>query len=130
MISILIADDSPAVRQGLRMRVSLEPDLAVVGEAGTGLEAVELAQSCSPDVVVMDVEMPVMDGIAATRLLRTVAPASHVIVHSIHRDAATVAAAQRAGAASFVEKQGAVDVLLAAIRAAAFPVNGDRGGGG
>ncbi|MEA3340459.1 MAG: response regulator transcription factor [Chloroflexota bacterium] len=116
MIKILLVDDQPSVRQGLRMRLALEPDLAVVGEASNGVEAIELTQSLTPDVVVMDVEMPEMDGITATERLGEMSPHVTVVMLSIHGDAAT--RARTAGAAAFVEKQGAVETLLAEIRRA------------
>ena len=66
MIKVMLVDDEAAVRQGLRMRLELEPDLVIVGEASDGPEALDLAQRLAPDVVVIDVEMPEMDGVAAT----------------------------------------------------------------
>lgn len=119
MIKVLLVDDQPSVRQGLKMRLALEPDLTVAGEASNGVEALELTQSLSPDVVVMDVEMPEMDGITATERLHEVAPQVAVVMLSLHGDAATRARARAASAAAFVEKQGAVDILLAEIRRAA-----------
>jgi DNA-binding NarL/FixJ family response regulator len=119
MIKVLLVDDQPSVRQGLKMRLALEPDLTVAGEASNGMEALELTQSLTPDVVVMDVEMPEMDGITATERLREMSPHVTVVMLSIHGDAATRARARAAGAAAFVEKQGAVETLLAEIRRAA-----------
>ena len=118
MIKVLLVDDQPSVRQGLKMRLALEPDLAVMGEADNGAEALELAQTLSPDVVVMDVEMPEMDGITAAGRLHEVATHDDVVMLSIHGDAATRARARAAGAAAFVEKQGAVETLLDEIRRA------------
>ena len=119
MIRLLLVDDQPAVRRGLGMRLRLEPDIQVVGEASTGREALSLARALSPDVVLMDVEMPEMDGIEATAALRTMASQSAVVILSIHDDARTRVRAQAAGAVAFVEKRGATDSLLAAIRQAA-----------
>ena len=116
MIKTLLVDDQPLVRRGLRMRLDLEPDLTIVGEAGNGVEAIELTQQLGPDVVVMDVEMPEMDGITATRHLHEVAPLVSVVMLSIHGDTATRAQAREAGAAAFVEKQSSIEVLLAEIR--------------
>ena len=116
MIKVLLVDDQPAVRQGLRMRMELESDLAVVGEADSGLEALNLTQQLDPDVIVMDVAMPEMDGIAATERLREVVPLVPVVMLSIHSDGATRAQAKAAGAATFVEKQASVEDLLRAIR--------------
>lgn len=119
MIRVLLADDEPVVRRGLRARFQLEPDLLVVGEASTGTEALRLAQLLRPDVVLMDVGMPEMDGIAATAALRGVVPNCAVVILSIHDDALTQARARAAGAARFVEKRGSPDALMAAIRQAA-----------
>jgi DNA-binding NarL/FixJ family response regulator len=119
VITVLLVDDQVGVRRGLRMRLALEPDLAVVGEAPDGATAVTRAAALRPDVVVMDVAMPGMDGIAATVALRRAAPASAVVILSLHGDATTRARAVDAGAAAFVEKQAAGPALPAAIRRAA-----------
>lgn len=119
MIRVLLVDDQPVVRRGLRERFHLEPDMQVVGEASTGREALNLAQTLTPDVVLMDIEMPDMDGIEATAALRRVVPQSAVVILSIHDDAQTRGRAQAAGAVAFVEKRGATDILLVAIRQAA-----------
>jgi DNA-binding NarL/FixJ family response regulator len=119
MTTLLLVDDQPAIRQGLRMRLGLEPELDVVGEAENGEVAVELAVRLHPDVVVMDVEMSPMDGITATQTLREVCPGSAVVVLSLHDDAITRARAQAAGASAFVAKQEKDEVLLNAIRRAA-----------
>ena len=115
-IKILVADDQTSVRQGLQMRFALEADMVVVGEAGTGAEAIEAAKTFIPDVVVMDVEMPQMDGITAARHLHAAMPEVGIVMLSIHADAGTRERARAAGACAFVEKQGADDDLLAAIR--------------
>ena len=101
------------------MRFHLEPDLQVVGEASTGREALTLVKELKPDVVLMDIEMPGMDGIEATAALRTVVPQSAVVILSIHTDRQTRLRAQAAGAVAFVEKRGTTDTLLSAIRQAA-----------
>jgi DNA-binding NarL/FixJ family response regulator len=119
MIRVLLVDDQPVVRRGLRVLFRLEPDLQVVGEASTGTEALALAQTLTPDVVLMDIEMPEMDGIEATAALRRVVPQSAVVILSIHDDAQTRERAQAAGAVAFVEKRGATDALLSAMRLAA-----------
>jgi DNA-binding NarL/FixJ family response regulator len=119
MIRLLLVDDQPAVRRGLGLRFHLEPDLQVVGEASTGTEALALAQTLAPDVVLMDLAMPEMDGIEATAALRRMVPQSAVVILSIHDDAQTRRRAQEALAVAFVEKRGATDSLLAAIRQAA-----------
>ncbi len=122
MIRVLLVDDQSVVRRALRVRFHLEPDLEVVGEASTGTEALTLAQTLTPDVVLMDIEMPEMDGIEAITALRRVVPQSVVVILSIHDDAQTRGRAQAAGAAAFVEKRGATDALLSAIRQAAGQV--------
>jgi DNA-binding NarL/FixJ family response regulator len=118
-IRVLLVDDQPAVRQGLQIRLVLEPDVEVVGEAGDGAGAISLAQSLRPDVILMDVRMPGMDGISAVRTLRAVAPESAVVILSLYDDASTRAGAEEAGAAAFVAKHQVEETLLAAIRRAA-----------
>jgi DNA-binding NarL/FixJ family response regulator len=118
-IMVLLVDDQPAMRQGLRLRLAIESDITVVGEAGDGQSAVDLAGTLTPDVVVMDVTMPGMDGIAATRALRAAVPSSAVVILTLHDDAATRHRASLAGAAAFVAKHHPPSELLAAIRAAA-----------
>lgn len=113
---ILLVDDQPAVRQGLKMRLTLEPNLVVVGEAGGGAEAGRLARELSPDVVLMDVRMPGEDGISITRRLREIAPGSAILILSLYDDFHTRRRAREAGAAGFVAKQGAEGVLLPTLR--------------
>ncbi len=119
MIRVLLVDDQAVVRRALRTRFDLESDLQVVGEASNGREALTLAQTLFPDVVLMDIEMPVMDGIETTASLRRVVPQSAVVILSIYNDAQTRERAQAAGAVEFVEKRGVTDSLLSAIRLAA-----------
>jgi DNA-binding NarL/FixJ family response regulator len=119
MIRVLLVDDQSVVRRALRVRFHLEPDLQVVGEASTGSEALSLAQTLTPDVVLMDIAMPEMDGITATAALRRAVPQSAVVILSIYDDAQTRGRAQAAGAVACVEKRGATETLLAAIRQAA-----------
>ncbi|HWZ17372.1 MAG TPA: response regulator transcription factor [Ktedonobacteraceae bacterium] len=116
MIKLLLVDDQSIVRQGLRMRLLMEPDIVVIGEASSGEQALELVHVLSPDIVLMDVEMPGMDGITATAALRDNTSQSAVVMMSIHDDAHTRTRAQAAGAAAFVEKSGTLEVLLATIR--------------
>jgi DNA-binding NarL/FixJ family response regulator len=115
----MLVDDEASVRQGLRMRIELEPDLEVVGEAADGLQAAKLALILAPDVIVMDLEMPKMDGIAATDWLREVMPQVAVVILSMYGDGTARADASAAGAKDFVEKQEGVETLLDAIRRAA-----------
>jgi len=119
-VRLLLVDDRPAVRTGLRIWLALEPDLEVVGEASDGSEAISLTQALCPDVVLMDVEMPGMDGISATATLRSVAPQSAVVILTLHDDAATRARAQEAGAAAFVAKHQMEETLLVEIQRAAM----------
>jgi DNA-binding NarL/FixJ family response regulator len=119
MIRLLLVDDQAVVRRALRARFGLEPDLEIVGEASSATEALLLAQSLAPDVVLMDVEMPQMDGMAATAALRRFSPQSAVVILSIHDDAPTRERARAAGAVALVEKRGTTEALLAAIRQAA-----------
>jgi DNA-binding NarL/FixJ family response regulator len=116
MIRLLLVDDQSAVRRGLGIRLQLEPDIQIVGEASTGREALALAQILIPDVVLMDIEMPEMDGIETTAALSQVVPQSVVVILSINDDAQTRGRAQAAGAVAFVEKRGATETLLSAIR--------------
>ena len=98
------------------MRLSMEPDVEVVGEAESGEAALQLVRALSPDVVLMDVEMPGMDGIVATAALRATAPHVAVVILSLYDDARTRARAREAGAAAFVAKHQAKSTLLATIR--------------
>ncbi len=126
VIKLLIVDDEAAVRRGLRMLLAAEPDMDVVGEAAEGASAVELAEILKPDVLLMDIEMFPMDGIAAACLLRCLVPRPAVVMLSIHDDPATRTRAEAAGAAAFVAKTGTMEALLAAIRHAgpgSRPVN-------
>ena len=119
VITLLVVDDQPSVRRGLRMRLALEPDLKTLGEASNGLEALTAVQALAPDVVVMDVDMPHLDGIAATATLADVAPRTAVVILSIHDDEGTRQRARAAGAVAFVAKQAGDLALLEAIHAAA-----------
>ena len=116
MIKILLVDDQPLIRRGLLMRLALEPDLLVVAEANNGLQALELVPEVQPDVVIMDVEMPIMDGVTAAARLHDLFPEIPVIMLSIHNTSALRVRASAAGAAAFVEKQGGVIALLQEIR--------------
>jgi YesN/AraC family two-component response regulator len=87
--SIVLVDDQATVRRGLRMRLTIEPDMEVVGEAESGEAALRLVRFVSPDVVLMDIEMPDMDGIAATAALRATAPHVAVVILSLYEDART-----------------------------------------
>jgi len=118
-IRILIADDHSVVRQGLRMFLALDPDLEVVGEAADGAEALRLAQDLKPDVVLMDLLMPVMDGIAATSAIRRAIPDTEVLALTSVLEDASVTGAVRAGAIGYLLKDTQADELRRAIKAAA-----------
>lgn len=118
MITLILVDDQPSVRRGLAMRLALEPDLSVVGEAENGEAALALARALAPDVVVMDVEMPRMDGLAAAQAVRGEALRCRVVIVSIHDDGATRERVRGAGA-TFVSKNGGGEELVDAIRRAA-----------
>ncbi|GAA3595062.1 response regulator transcription factor [Nonomuraea rosea] len=118
-IRVLLADDQPLVRAGLRMVIDGTPDVDVAGEAGTGAQAVHLAKESRPDVVLMDIRMPGMDGIEATRMITAELPATHVLVLTTFDEDENVYGALRAGAAGFLVKDMALDDILTAIRVVA-----------
>ena len=115
-IRLLLVDDQPAVLRGLRMWLALEPDLMVVGEAATGTDVGELINAVSPDVVLMDVEMPGLDGVDATAVVHALRPALPVVILSLHDDIETRVRAWIAGAAAFVAKHEVEPVLVRTIR--------------
>jgi DNA-binding NarL/FixJ family response regulator len=114
---ILIVDDVPQVRRELRTLLPLLDDIDIVGEAENGQSAIELAASLQPDIILMDVEMPVTDGMTATRSIKQLYPQCRVIILSIHNDEATRAKASSAGADDFVDKGAPLTTLLKAILA-------------
>ncbi|UQI49188.1 response regulator transcription factor [Streptomyces sp. HU2014] len=115
-IRVLIADDQPLVRRGLALILSPDPAFEVVGEAGDGEEAVALAHRLRPDVVVMDIRMPVLDGVAATGRLAREVPGSRVLALSTFDMDEYVVAALRAGAYGFLPKDISPEELVAAVR--------------
>jgi DNA-binding NarL/FixJ family response regulator len=118
-IRLLIADDHSVVRQGLKMFLGLDPELEVIGEAANGEEALKLAHELKPDVVLMDMLMPVMDGITATGRIRTELPDVEVIaLTSVLEDNAVIGAV-KAGAIGYLLKDTQADELCRAIKAAA-----------
>lgn len=116
MIRVLIADDQPLVRRGLALILAPEPEFEVVGEAGDGAEAVALAERLLPDVVVMDIRMPVLDGVEATGKLSARLPQCRVLALSTFDMDEYVVAALRAGAYGFLPKDVSPEELTAAIR--------------
>jgi DNA-binding NarL/FixJ family response regulator len=118
-IRVVLADDQPLVRAGLRVLINSTPDIEVTGEAGTGAQAVQLTRDTRPDVVVMDVRMPGMDGIEATRMITAGDDPARVVVLTTFDDDDYVYGALHAGASGFLVKDMALDDILAAIRVAA-----------
>jgi two-component system, NarL family, response regulator NreC len=116
---VLLADDHSVVRQGFRMILSNQPDFDVVGEAANGRQAVELAGELLPDVIVMDVSMPELNGIEATRRIGQVSPRTRVIALSMHKDAVYVREILRAGARGYLLKDAMDSDLIGAVRAVA-----------
>ncbi len=117
-ISVLLADDHAILRSGLRALLALEHDMEVVGEASNGLEAVELAQSLSPDVVVMDISMPEMDGLSAAKRLQDQGYEGHIVILTVHAEEPYLFQTLRVGASGYVLKSSADSELMDAIRAA------------
>jgi DNA-binding NarL/FixJ family response regulator len=118
-IRILLADDHAVVRRGFQMILAEQPDMEVVGEAGNGREALELAATLKPDVVVMDVAMPELNGIEATRRMADHAPHARVLALSMHKDSVYVREILRAGARGYLLKDAAPADLVSAVRAIA-----------
>ena len=118
-IRILLADDHAVVRQGFKMILGAQSDMEIVGEAGNGRDAVELAERLKPDVVVMDVAMPEMNGIEATRRLAESVPHARVVALSMHKDSVYVREILRAGARGYLLKDSVAADLVSAVRAVA-----------
>jgi DNA-binding NarL/FixJ family response regulator len=118
-VRVVLADDQPLVRAGLRVVIAGTPDLDVAGEAATGAQAVQLARDLRPDVVVMDIRMPGMDGIEATAMITAEHETARVVVLTTFDDDDYVYAALRAGASGFLVKDMALTDILAAIRVVA-----------
>ena len=118
-IHILLADDHAVVRQGFKMILAAQPDMEIVGEAGNGREALDLAGQLQPDVIVMDVAMPELNGIEATRRIADLSPRSRVLALSMHKDSVYVREILRAGARGYLLKDSISSDLLAAVRAIA-----------
>jgi DNA-binding NarL/FixJ family response regulator len=115
-ITVLIADDHPVVRQGLQVLLSVQDDIAVAGEAADGREAVAMAADLDPDVVLLDLKLPVLDGVAVLRELRDARVRARVLVLTSAADRGLVALAVQAGAAGFLYKDVDPDALVRAIR--------------
>lgn len=119
MIRVLLADDHTIVREGLRALLAEESDFEVVGEASDGREAVALAEELAPDVVVMDLAMPTLNGVDATARIRKACPDTQVVVLSMHATAAHVRPALRAGARGYLVKGSGLGDLRKAVEAVA-----------
>jgi len=116
-IRIFLADDHKLLRQSLRVLLEKEPDVAIVGEAGNGLKTLDQVEALAPDVVLMDISMPHLDGLEATRRIKKRHPDVKVLILSMHGDDQYVGQALRAGASGYLLKDASKDELLLAIRA-------------
>jgi DNA-binding NarL/FixJ family response regulator len=115
-ITVLLAEDHTIVRQGLRLLVEADGDIGIVGEAKTGREAVQMNREFHPDVIVMDIAMPLLNGIEATRQILKAFPATKILILSAHSDLEYIEQVVKAGALGFLIKQSSGDVLAKAIR--------------
>ena len=113
---VLLADDHKMVRDGLRALIKEQPDIQVVGEAGTGIETIENARKLNPQIIVMDIAMPDMNGIEAARNIKVQFPHMKIIALSVHHDKRYVSEMLRAGASGFLLKDCAFEELITAIR--------------
>lgn len=116
-IRVLLADDHKIVREGLRSLLEKEPDITVIGEADTGAKTVELTEELQPDIVIMDITMPGLNGIAATHQIKKNAPDIKVLCLSVHSDKRFVLALLRAGGSGYLLKNCPFEELVRAIRA-------------
>jgi DNA-binding NarL/FixJ family response regulator len=119
MIKVMIADDHKMFRQGLRMLFEMEPDIKIVGEARDGIEAEQLAESLRPDVILMDINMPGLDGMEATRRILKTRPDAAIIILTMFREDEHVFQAIRAGAHGYVLKDADSNEVMKAVRAVA-----------
>lgn len=118
-LRVLLAEDQTILRHSLKALIANEPDLEVVGEAGNGEEALELASALCPDVVVMDVSMPRMDGVRATAAIKRACPEVKVLVLSVHETRSQIRRVLQAGASGYVVKRSAAEELIQAVHAVA-----------
>jgi len=118
-IRVLLVDDQPMIRTGFRLILEAEPDITVIGEAADGIDAVESARSLNPDIVLMDIRMPNMDGVEATRRIAESGSQSRIVILTTFDLDAHVVDALRAGASGFLVKDGPADSLVGAIRTVA-----------
>jgi two-component system response regulator NreC len=117
MITILLADDHLVLRSGLKLLLESQPDLRVVGEAASGLEALDLAGSLQPDLILLDLSMPGMGGLDALPALKKFAPAAKILILTMHDDPQYLRTALKNGASGYVLKKAADGELISAIRA-------------
>jgi len=115
-LRIVLVDDHAVVRQGLSMILNNQPDIEVVGEAADGEEAVRMAKEIVPDVILMDISLPGISGIEATRIIHSELPQTRIICLSMFEDHEMASSALQSGAAAYLSKSGHTDVLLSAIR--------------
>lgn len=115
-ITLILADDHAVVRSGLRMLLDAQSDMRIIGEANNGREALELTRTLEPDVVLMDIMMPEMNGIEATRMITSEVPDTAVLALTMYEDEQYFFEMLKAGAAGYVPKRAAPDVLVSAIR--------------
>jgi DNA-binding NarL/FixJ family response regulator len=127
MIRLLLVDDQKNVRRGLRMRLELEPDVEVIGEAENGETAIDQVRMLRPDIVLMDVEMPKMDGIRATQAMLDAGTHCPVVILSLYDDSVTRERARKAGARAFVAKHQLEQSLMSAIRSVVGGTSGSMG---
>ena len=118
-IRVLLADDHSVVRQGFRLLLSLQDDIDVIGEAASGSEAVSLCRTLGPDVLILDVQMPGMNGVEATRQIMQEMPGTNILILSMHKDAIYVRETLRAGAKGYLLKDAIDKDLIEAVRAVA-----------
>lgn len=119
MINVLIVDDHVVVRKGLRLLLEQQPDITVVGEGGDGERAIQLAAQLVPDVVLLDLLMPKMDGVTAVREIKHITPTTQVIILTSYYEDDQIFGAIKAGALSYLLKDASPEELVAAVRAAA-----------
>ena len=119
MTTVMLVDDHPVVREGLRGMIDAEDDLTVVGEAGSGAEAIAIAESLKPDVILMDLRMPDVDGVTATERILSVLPGTRIVVVTTYESDTDILRAVEAGAAGYLLKDASRSELAEAVRDAA-----------
>ncbi|HEU5012572.1 MAG TPA: response regulator transcription factor [Roseiflexaceae bacterium] len=119
IVRIFLADDHAVVREGLKTLINAQPDMEVVGEAADGHSAVHATGTCQPDIVIMDISMPRLNGIQATAELKRTSPHVKVLALSVHEDTSYLQELMHAGASGYVLKRAAADALIQAVRTVA-----------